>query len=167
MMERFRWTYIEKTLAPTESNHHMSHKLAAFNVMIHRMINVPLSAQNFDKEYEKIIHIGEVNGANKSVIDIHIKKNSGTSVRRFWTQVRYQHIRLTVKHFQRQRYCTGFTQCKTKLKSMLNTTKYRTNDIDQPGIYSATCSDCKKEYIGQTRCSLKVRKREHILHTMF
>lgn len=74
MMERFRWTYIEKTLAPTESNHHMSHKLAAFNVMIHRMINVPLSAQNFDKEYEKIIHIGEVNGANKSVIDIHIKK---------------------------------------------------------------------------------------------
>lgn len=53
MMERFRWTYIEKTLAPTESNHHMSHKLAAFNVMIHRMINVPLSAQNFDKENEK------------------------------------------------------------------------------------------------------------------
>ena len=51
----------------------------------------------------------------------------------------------------------------TKLKSLLNTTKDKVDDIDKPGIYSATCSDCKKEYVGQTRRSLKVRKREHVL----
>lgn len=38
----------------------------------------------------------------------------------------------------------------TKFKSLLNSTKDKSNNNEKPGIYKATCSKCDGVYIGQT-----------------
>lgn len=37
-----------------------------------------------------------------------------------------------------------------------------TNRYDVTGIYKLTWAGCRKSYIGETRCSLSIRYKEHI-----
>lgn len=58
----------------------------------------------------------------------------------------------------------------TKLKSLLNSTKDKCDNLDKPGVYSATCSHttdgkvCGKKYIGQTQRTVRIRSGEHLKH---
>lgn len=159
---------------PTESNHHHSHKTSAFNSMIHRLVNVPLSPNDFNTEKEKILHIADINGMNPCMIENLIKKHqhkmllknctSLSGVREVkWCAMTYDSHTFNSLHSSLKSENIALApKSTTKLKSLLNSTKDKCSEIDKPGIYKASCADCGRVYIGQTRRSLKVRKKEHI-----
>ncbi|XP_044748720.1 uncharacterized protein LOC123309597 [Coccinella septempunctata] len=51
------------------SNHPAYHKFAALNTYLHRLLSLPLSRRNFDKELEIIEHIAYKNGYRSNVVD--------------------------------------------------------------------------------------------------
>ncbi|XP_055918432.1 uncharacterized protein LOC129950524 [Eupeodes corollae] len=51
-------------------------KIAAFHSMVYRLCRLPLSVESYMKEYQQILHIADVNGYDKLVIDHLIKKHS-------------------------------------------------------------------------------------------
>lgn len=129
---------------PIESNQHPSHKLAAFDSMIHRLVNVPLWMKNFANEKHKILHIAEVNGVSADIIVSLIKKHS----RKMLSNERTKLCNQTKKIW-----------CYTRI---IAKTKDKRNQIDKPGEYKATCSNCGDVYIVQTGRSLKMRMRWHL-----
>lgn len=159
---------------PIESNHHPSHKIAAFNSMIHRLVNVPLSPEKFAVEKQKIIAIGDTNGVSATTIDSTIKKHQRKKLRsdctvlcdekkQNWCRMTYDsHTFNSISKSLCKENIALAPSSNTKLKSLLNSTKDKQNKIDLPGVYRATCSHCSTVYIGQTRRSLKVRMREHL-----
>lgn len=159
---------------PVESNQHPSHKLAAFNSMIHRLVNVTLTPERFEIERSKILGIADINGVNASVIDILIKKHKkkkllhdctslGDAPEKKWCAMTFSANTFDslCKSFRKEDIALA-PKTTTKLKSLLHTTKDKRDAHDKPGIYKASCADCDAVYIGQTRRSLKVRKREHL-----
>ncbi|XP_067619901.1 uncharacterized protein [Eurosta solidaginis] len=148
---------------PIESNHHYSHKLAAFNSMVHRLINVPLSDDAYKKEKQTIIHIAETNGYSSSSIEKLVRKHRTKKDRResssfFETVGVEDKIDLKVA-----------PKTTTKLKSLLNSAKDKCESLDKPGIYSITCSykdddgkECGAKYIGQSTRTVRTRFNEHL-----
>lgn len=59
---------------PITSEHQNSHKLNNFKFFINRLIQTPLSKNNYNKEYNKIIQIPNENGYNRSLIKELIHK---------------------------------------------------------------------------------------------
>ena len=53
---------------------------------------------------------------------------------------------------------------KNKLKFKLNNPKDKISPEEKSGIYNIQCKDCSKQYIGQTRRTVKTRYKEHIGH---
>ena len=51
-------------------------KLSSFNAMVHRLLIVPLSKENFNKEVDIIKAIAQNNGYDESIIDSLIKKKT-------------------------------------------------------------------------------------------
>src|SRR5436190_19160606 len=61
-------TYSDQTIHAT-SYHPQNQKEAAFNSMIHRLLNVPLNTQNYTKELNTIKYIARSNGYTYNLID--------------------------------------------------------------------------------------------------
>lgn len=53
----------------SDSFHHHSHKYEAFNSMIFRLVNLPLREVRFEKEWQYICRIAELNGFNQKDIE--------------------------------------------------------------------------------------------------
>lgn len=151
-----------------------SHKLAAFNSMVHRLVNVTLTPERFEIERSKILDIADINGVNASIIDILIKKHKKKKLLHDCTSLddatEKKWCAMTFSADTFDSLCKSFRKenislapkTTTKLKSLLHTTKDKRNEYDKPGIYKANCAECDAVYIGQTRRSLKVRRREHL-----
>lgn len=161
---------------PIESNQHFSHRVAAFNSMIHRLINVPLTPEKFDKEKNNILRIADINGVNASIIHSLIKKHRraktliectslGERVERRWCAMTYSahNFNAISKSFAKHNTALA-PKTTTKLKSLLHTTKDKRDNNEKPGVYKVCCSKCGAVYIGQTRRALKVRMKEHMLY---
>lgn len=160
-----------------DSYHHHSHKHAAFNSMIHRLVNVPLSTECYNKEWQFILDVAIKNGYNENMmtwlLKKHQRKHRLTSTTSFSAEkalckrvaIHYnapmlKHLNIAVNKYDIQfvpssRYC--------QLKSLLPSNKDSIVDIESSGIYKVTCSNenCDAVYIGQTRRSLKLRSAEH------
>lgn len=153
-----------------ESHHHPSHKLAAFNSMVFRMYNIPLSKENFNKEKLRIYDIAKKNWYSMMAIDSLIRKHKRSFNRRNTTSLAPiedppKRISMTyyepfhgriMRSFERVNVCVAASS-KTKLKQLLPSTKDVIPNTDKPGVYRATCGTCGKVYIGQTRREMKVR----------
>lgn len=163
---------------PIESNHHISHRLAAFNSMCHRLVNIPLTPDRFNIERQKIIHIGETNGIGADVINQLIKKHNRkkfimecTSLQIEKSEIQWCGFTYDAVSFERLQNVFKESNVRlapksnTKLKSLLNSTKDKRAELEKPGIYTATCahSSCDAVYIGQTRRSVKKRANEHLV----
>lgn len=59
---------------PSTSHHPAQHKKAAFNSMIHRLTNIPLSTENYEIEKQFIYEAAKVNGYSSSIVDQTIRK---------------------------------------------------------------------------------------------
>jgi hypothetical protein len=63
------YRYIKNT-----SNHCWQHKMAAWNSMVYRLVNIPMNKIDFEKEKQLIINIANFNGFDKEMILKLIKK---------------------------------------------------------------------------------------------
>jgi hypothetical protein len=155
----------------------MTHKLAAFNSLVHRLTNIPLSRNAFQKELSIIKHLALVNEVNidvgRMVSRKLIKKclDSTTSLPREVKQKsRERWIRLPfLGNFSfklgnvlrsygfRPAYYNPVT-----IRSLFVRLKDRVPSNERSGVYSLQCGDCRGVYIGETGRQLKIRVGEHI-----
>lgn len=161
---------------PRDSYHPMKHKMAAFNSMVHRLVNIPMSTKDYKEELETIKTIATANGYKPQIIDKLVRSRTKIKQRRELT---------TLKPSQEDNnrrfkinYVNGLTQklkaewrkynielietASLKLGNMLGNTKSKTEKTQKAGIYSIKCSSCDLVYIGQTRRTIEQRFKEHM-----
>jgi hypothetical protein len=155
---------------------HDSHKLGAFHALVHRLVNIPLSKDNYFKELNNIKRIASQNGFKESIIDNLIKKHKHKKLIQNTTTLtqnknsRYIklpfHPQLTKglnKIFKSVDTKISFSS-NNKLKHLLGNTKDKIDASNKSGIYKINCSSCDSAYIGQTRRNIKTRFKEHMAH---
>ncbi|XP_055306468.1 uncharacterized protein LOC129570775 [Sitodiplosis mosellana] len=166
------------TMRTIKSDSHcpIQHKMAAYHSMVHRLFRLPLNIANFRNECKHIKETARVNGFDVEIVDKLIYKH-GNKVR---------NMNLTTLFSQRdspekQRVSFEFVPSITnklkqkfieygmeivfrndnKLSNLLGSTKDKIEPLKKSGIYTVTCSECKKEYTGQTKRSIEKRFGEH------
>ncbi|XP_044738897.1 uncharacterized protein LOC123300392 [Chrysoperla carnea] len=163
---------------PKDSFSHWSHKMAAFNFLVHRLTTYPLSTTNYKKELDYIKNVAVLNGYSTNVIDQLLKKAKWRKSLKETTTLSTEEpvLRTSLTFYGKktsqvseamQKYNTNLQVAYTskgKLRSMLCNTKDRIPNNKKSGIYKVDCADCSKGYIGQTARSLSVRYKEHIAH---
>lgn len=161
---------------PSDSNHNSSHKYSAFNSMVYRLLNVPLTEEKYDVELRTIKEIAKSNGYSCDVIDRMVKnaerklnlKNATTLLpienrpptRR--TSVYFHNsINNKLKSIFKQADLELVNKNRFKLRNLLGSTKDKLPVLSKSGIYEIGCNDCPQTYIGQTRRSVITRYKEH------
>ncbi|KAI5642939.1 reverse transcriptase (RNA-dependent DNA polymerase) domain-containing protein [Phthorimaea operculella] len=155
------------------SKHPTSHKHAAFHSMIHRLVSVPMTKPNFDKELNTIKHIANNNGYETHVINKILKKKEKSIV----SKLLYKNEINTAKDNKWARIpflgnisykCGRLIQCKTPafytpvtLKKCLAHKSDSVPINKRSGVYQLECQDCNKIYIGQTGRTFDTRIKEH------
>jgi len=162
-----------------DSFHHPSHKRAVFHSLVHRLMNTPLSTENYNLEVKKIKEIAVFNGYNHKLVDDMIykkqkkmKKNARTTLLanqsvkvEKWKSMSYtKHSKGIAKSFKKHANVNISFTSKCSLKSLLGNPKSKIEDLEKSGIYEIPCNDCPKKYIGQTKRKIKTRMKEHQLH---
>lgn len=158
-----------------------SHKMAAFNSMVHRMCSLPLSTSNFMQELNCIKRIADINGYFKSDIDILVNKHS-RNIRNCQLTTFYRNKKEDLKWikfnfepqitnklntiFKKQKIGLGFTS-ENKIKNILGNPKDKIPTNNKSGIYELKCGDCNATYIGQTKRNILTRFKEHISHIKY
>lgn len=160
-----------------ESNHHPTHKLAAFNCMAHRLCNVPLSKEKFVIEKQRIHHIASLNGYKSARIDWLINKHKRSAeIKNVSSLLPLTENKKRCSMLYHQPYHNDISKCfakvdllvapksNNKVNSLLKSSKDFVPLINRPGIYIAKCEteNCDACYVGQTRRELKVRGNEHL-----
>ena len=158
-----------------------AHKLATFNSMINRMIRLPLSETNREKEKSRILHIAWKNNFKEAeirrLIDYQYYKQklrNTTTLDDFNDDSkRFSPFPYNPKFngkFQKifEKYGCQLVPINTcNLKSQFHgQLKDKVLDEDCSGIYEISCMDCDKIYIGQSRRKIKIRGREHKRNTV-
>lgn len=163
-----------KRYITSSSCHPMQHKKAAFNSMVHRLINIPLTPSNFAKEELFIKEVATMNGFDTLMVDKlihkfkrdHLRKNLTTLTPDTDTTKRrivlpYNTSAMTVyNELNKAGYEVVFESGRS-LHKMLGSTKDKVPILNQSGVYQVTCPDCDSTYIGQTRRQFNSRLKEH------
>lgn len=164
-----------------DSNHAIQHKMAAFNCLIYRLVNIPMLPTDFLKEKEYIKETGRKNGFEEEIIVNRIKKIQ-TRKRRDELTTLYQQERYQGKKQDRSRMAITYdrrfgkkigttirefgletvpTSRPFQLKNLLGSTKDKKKLHEISGIYKICCPQCNKRYIGQTKRIITTRVNEH------
>lgn len=163
------------TIIPSSSFHPMSHKLAFFHSSLHRLITIPLSQEDYNKELDRIYQIAINNGYHTSLVNKLLKQktykktlnliypNVQTKNKTNYNSLTYiGNISTKIgNHIKR------FTNCNISFKTINSLGKYIKNNKDttklesKSGVYKLSCGNCEKAYIGQTGRSFKDRIKEH------
>ena len=165
-----------KRVIPNISHCAIQHKLAGFHSHIHRLCRLPLSIENYKKEYDYIQEIAKINGYSSELVDNIVYKHS-EKVRRsnlstfFATNEKLNLKRVSISFVPRitNKLKSKFKEFgmqfvyrnESKLVNLLGTTKDKTPQLNKSGIYSVECGDCKRSYHGQTKRAVTVRVGEH------
>lgn len=160
---------------PNTSNHTHQHKMAAFNHMIHRMLNLPISQDGVKKETAHIFKIAELNGYPNRTISNLINKRRRMHQREILTNlirdqqtgrrvaVTFNRITASLKSKLKENGVEiVYTSKADQLKTLLKSTKDPIDEMAKSGVYRITCTDCRKIYIGQTRRNMETRLKEHL-----
>ena len=146
--------------------------MAAFNSMIHRLLNVPLSEKNFTSELNLIKQIALNNNYNPEIIaNILVKKRYKLALKEIFpsTKSKDSYNTLTYigepsnkisKFFRNNEYKISFKTGNTLGRHIKNY-KSKTSRLDKSGIYRLNCGNCPKFYIGRTYRNFKIRISEH------
>lgn len=167
-------------LIPSCSNHHIGQKMAAFNSMIHRLINVPMSDLDFAKEKEYILDTGRKNGYKTEVIAARIRKIQERTrqhqlstlfsedatrqppKKRFSLTYENHISRAMRKAFGKIGMDAADSSRIFQVKTLIGSVKDKKTIGEKSGIYCIKCPECGKKYIGQTRRIITTRFNEHI-----
>lgn len=157
------------------------HKIAVFHSLVHRLCRLPLSVGAFKKEFDHIVHLAEVNGFEKPLIEKIVQKQQRKIASEQSTTLFSQNETLKTEneiehrvsfsfmpaitnklrqHFKKENIHIVYNS-KNKLKNILGSTKDVTKTADKSGIYEISCMNCNKKYIGQSKRSISARFKEH------
>lgn len=167
-------------LIPSDSHTPIQHKLAAFNSLAHRLVNLPLSVNNYLKEYKHIKDAALVNGYSLNTIDRIIKQHARKKERNDLSTLFSQNQDATntmkrvavifapeITNDLKTVFANNNMQIvhsnPFKLKNHLLSTKDKKEHLDKPGIYEIACNSCGRKYYGQTKRSVRKRFKEHTL----
>ncbi|KAK5649862.1 hypothetical protein RI129_000891 [Pyrocoelia pectoralis] len=162
-------------LIPIDSIHPFSHKLAGLNALLRRMVVIPMSPVNFQKELNIIRHIALNNGYNNNLVDtllskitrsIHptslIPQKTSKDKLIYRSLPFYPNLSYQLKNiFKAHNICISFSTTHT-LNSTLVHNKDPINLLQKSGIYQLSCQTCDGFYIGRTGRSFSTRFKEHL-----
>lgn len=166
------YRYIKNT-----SNHCWQHKMAAWNSMVYRLVNIPMNKIDFEKEKQLIINIANFNGFDKEMILKLIKKqewrknirnistleqNNSKNNNKRAAIIFIPHISNKISKIFKKYDIDIVSSKHNNLMSLLGNTKDKVNETEKSGIYQIQCENCEKCYIGQTRRNIGIRFKEHI-----
>lgn len=160
-----------KRYITNDSYHPIQHKKAAFNSMVHRLIDIPLSPESYEEEQQHIYEVALLNGYESTMIDQLINKYRKNKYKE-------QCSTLTSIVEERDKYrivlpynihCLTINNCLKKngydvaFESNVNLQKGLESqdpipDDEKSGVYEVTCPSCNESYIGQTRRRFKMAR---------
>jgi hypothetical protein len=153
------------------SHHPYSHKIAAYNSFIHRLLSIPMSQTDFDEEVTTIKYIAVANGYKSSLIDQLIykhkhkkPKNTTKDNSSYVSAVFGTALNHTITNQMAKNNVVVSFRTTNNLGSLLKEKqpKHNTNNREKAGVYKINCDDCQKFYIGQTTRSFGQRFKEHV-----
>lgn len=160
---------------PASSNQSNKIKLSVWHSLIHRLINVPLSKDNFNVELNIIKSMAINNGYSVKIIDNILKRKikrqtqkmlyCGLDKRKDSTNFCSLNFINNVSPYIKNRISkfniNVIETNKTKLSSLLVNNKSKTDKLDRSGVYQLECKNCDAIYIGQCGRAIKNRILEH------
>ena len=169
---------------PWDSCHHPSHKFAAFESAIHRMLIFPLNDINRKKEMNYVLNMERINGYEERTIwkiyskhkrkydlkkettlepERKRKKENQTDKGRkinvvlpFNTSTSYK-IENILKHHE----INVCYENRGTMREIIGKVKEKRPPMQESGIYKISCQDCDSIYVGQTKRRLSTRNDEH------
>ena len=161
-----------KALIPYDSNHHHSHKYAAFKAMFQRLLRIPMEKEDFDNELQTIIDLGKMNGYEKKNIMKIFKKEKKKlhplyippvrEQNQMWRTINYTDAGSPIvgNVFKRHSVKLAYRNTGTLLNK-LKTKKQEQDILTRSGVYEIKCDDCEHFYIGETGRTIRERITEH------
>jgi len=149
------------TIIPSCSNHPTNIKLSVFHSLIDRLLKIPLSPANFEKELHVIKTIAKNNGYTLDVINkILFKKTYKQNLNHFYAvnenKIEYCYKKLNyIGHIseklsnicKKEKILAGFYNKKTIKKVLVNNKIIDRKKLEASGIYQIHCNDCNYIYI--------------------
>ena len=155
------------------SDHPPQHKRAAFNSLVYRLVNLPLTIETYEDEKQHIYEAAIANGYKRSMVDRLIKRHKRKKT--LLNSTTLEPAETTTKQIvvPYNTLTKNFKSCGTpfgiefvyksgpSLQSLLGSTKDKLDTNESSGVYQITCPDCSDTYIGQTRRTFISRLSEH------
>jgi len=170
----FRKPTFTDTIIPSNSRHDISQKMSYFHSVINRLINIPVTENEFQKELLIIKQIANNNGYIPNIVDkILFKKLKQQNLQSVYMKVKKDQ---DDKNWRRIKYLGHpskfvLKNIKNKIspayynKASLNTLLSNCKDVykkeERSGVYEISCQDCDAKYIGQTGRNFQTRINEH------
>ena len=140
--------------------------------MVHRLIQVPMSKENFTKEFNLIKQIAINNGYNHKMIDsIYSRKSYKNAIKNVYPIIKekcnYNTLTFTgqasenIKSFLHKYEIKTAYKTNSSLGKLIKNNKDRINKYQKNGVYKLNCGSCNKSYIGQTGRSFQTRIKDH------
>ena len=149
--------------------------MASYRFLIRRTLTLPLDREQHGK-WQQILHIAHNKNfptnlltwlklrTQQSISQPEPPSPTSLGNRTKWAMFTYTSPQISkVTNIFKQTNIRIAFKCNNTLSrlSKLNTKTHPTIPYDKCGIYSLSCVMCNKEYVGQTRCSIDLRYKEH------
>lgn len=165
-------TFTDTTISNTSFSP-ISHKLAAYDSMIHRALSLPLSEENLNKELNTIKTIAINNGfEEKTIVNLFNKKRYKLICNSIYPHIKdrdFKYVSLTYHGTVSQQIARILShhnlkvsfRPQTKLSNLLYNPKDKIDKFKKTGVYKLSCPDCNAFYVGQTGRSFEIRYKDH------
>ena len=155
------------------SVHPYAHKLAAFRCYIHRLLNTPLSIEDYNSELNIIKQIAVNNGYQANLIDTMIEKKllkqalqlvyprSKEKPKKYYSLMYIGEPSEIIRKHLKFKGINVVFRTDNSLSKYIKNNKSKTEKGQKSGIYELKCGSCEKVYIGQTGRTFDERMSEH------
>lgn len=160
---------------PNCSLHPYKYKLAAFHCYTHRLLNIPLSQENYEKELNIIKQIAFNNGYDPKLIDNLIKQKLYNKALNLVYPYQKSQVKIynsiiylgkpsdRIHNYFKSKGVNVAFKTNSSLGRYIRNNKSKTRKEQKSGVYKLTCGSCDKLYLGQTGRSFAIRVNDHKL----
>lgn len=162
------------TVIPYDSNHHFSHKNAAFYAYLHRAFYTPLNEEDRNREINIIKNIASNNGYPTDFVPRLIRRiknknhqqvtslHAGMTTIESYRSIKYPGITANKIRKIFRKYNTQISfKTNNSIYQILNNNKDKTDILKRSGVYQLECHTCNATYIGETGRNIQQRIKEH------